>query len=228
MNSAGKVLTNFEWKYEGPIKIMRGKGYQGKGVSRTMFLTPKLEDIPVELFALKISQSTNPAKTGKPTFRYFNFRFDPNAKYEDMAPTGIDLTTPLEEIKATVITKFGNIPNAEISVNVHLAGKFTNVTCADGVFAIYDEDKFPNADPDRAGNAPYYLKSDAIMNVALKGAVSQGNEYLQSTISTTAISNDVFQKSQTGKVWGEEEGVSAGTPTTPAAGAPTPTGAPVW
>ena len=69
MNSIGNVLTNFEWDYEGPISIIRGTGYQNKGVSRTMFLTPKLADIPEQLFALKVSQSTNPARAGKPASR---------------------------------------------------------------------------------------------------------------------------------------------------------------
>lgn len=225
MDSIGNVLTGFEWDYDGPISIFRGTGYQGKGVSRTMFLTPKLEEIPEQLFALKLSQSTNPAKAGKPVFRYFSFRFDENGKYENFAPEGISLNTPLSEIKNMVISKMGNIPNAQISINVNLHGTFTNVTCADGTFAIYDEEKFPSADSNKHGNAPYYIKGDANIHVKLKGAVSQGNEYLQSTLSTTATSNDIFQKVQRGKVWGEEDN-SGVMPDTPAAAAEP--GKPVW
>ncbi len=221
MNSLGKVLNGFEWDYEGTIQIMRGTGYQGKGVSRTLFLSPKLEDIPEQLFALKVSQSTNPAKAGKLTFRYFSFRFDKDAKFENLAPSEVTMETPLADVKNLVVSKMGNIPNAEISINVTLHGKFTNITCADGVFSIYDEEKFKSPDPTKSGNAPYYVKSDSIIRVHLKGAESQGNEYIQTTLSTTSVSDDIFAKSQAGKVWGEDDGDSAGaapvdsTPATP-------------
>lgn len=223
-NSIGNVLTNFEWDYEGPISIIRGTGYQGKGVSRTMFLSPKLEDIPEELFALKVSQSPNPAKAGKLVFKYFSFRFDENAKYENAAPTDVTLETPLSEIKNLVLSKMGNIPNAQISVNVNLHGAFTNVSCADGTYAIYDEEKFKSADPNKSGDAPYYIKGDAIIHVKLKGAISQGNEYLQSTLSTTASADDIFQKVQAGKVWGED-GDTVNTVSSPSTDT---SAAPVW
>lgn len=224
MNSIGNVLTNFEWEYEGPISIIRGTGYEGKGVSRTLFLKPNLADIPEELFALKSSQSKNPAKAGKLVFKYFSFRFDENAKYENLAPSEVTLETPLSDVKNLVVSKIGNIPNAQISVNVNLHGSFTNVTCADGTFAIYDEEKFKSADPSKSGDAPYYIKSDAIIRVKLKGAVSQGNEYLQSTLSTTASADDIFQKVQAGKVWGEDSDSSSA-----AASPSTDTNtAPVW
>jgi hypothetical protein len=225
MNSIGNVLTNFEWDYEGPISIIRGTGYQNKGVSRTMFLTPKLADIPEQLFALKVSQSTNPARAGKLVFKYFSYRFDENAKYENTAPESVSLDTPLSEVKNLVVSKIGNIPNAQISVNVALHGSFTNVSCADGTYAIFDKEKFKNADPNKDGDAPYYIKGDAIIRVKLKGAVSQGNEYLQSTLSTTASADDIFQKVQAGKVWGEDSGDvgAAASPSTDAGAAN-----PVW
>ena len=221
MNSTERVLKGFEWAYTGTVSIMRGSGYQGKGVSRTLFLAPKLEDVPEQLFALKISQSTNPAKAGKPVFKFFSYRFDENAKFENTAPEAVNMQTPLSDIKAMVISKFGNIPTAQISLNINLPGRFTNVTCADGTYAIYDEEKFPNEDPNKVGEAPYYIKGDAVINVTLKGAESQNNEYLQTTLSTTAVSNDIFQKTQSGKVWDGENSQ----PQDPAAGGSTK---PVW
>lgn len=223
MNSIGKVLTNFEWGYDGPISIIRGTGYQGKGISRTMFLSPKLEEIPEQLFALKTSQSSNPAKAGKLVFKYFSFRFDPEAKFENMAPAEVTLDTPLETVKSIVVSKMGNIPTAEISINVALHGTFTNITCADGTYAIYDAEKFQNPDPNKSGDAPYYISNDAIIHVQLKGAESQGNEYLQSTLSTTSSSNDIFRKVQAGKVWGEDDGVAA-----PSTSVDAGAGQPVW
>lgn len=227
MNSIGNILANFEWTYEGPISIIRGTGYQGKGVSRTLFLNePKLEDIPEQLFAVKLSQSTNPAKAGKVVFRFFSFRFDPNQKFENMAPTGVGMDTPLSEIKAMIISKLGNIPQAEASINVNLKGRFTNVQCSDGLFAIYDETKpeFQSDDPTKSGDAPYYIKSDAVIQVKLKGAVSQGNEYLQSTLSTPATAAETFQNRQVGSVWSPDGSTPAApvmnTPEAPQAGQP--------
>lgn len=233
MNSIGNILANFEWTYEGPISIIRGTGYQGKGVSRTLFLNqPKLEEIPEQLFAVKLSQSTNPAKAGKVVFRFFSFRFDPNQKFENMAPTGVGMDTPLSEIKAMIISKLGNIPQAEASINVNLKGRFTNVQCSDGLFAIYDETKpeFQSDDPTKSGDAPYYIKSDAVIQVKLKGAVSQGNEYLQSTLSTTATAAETFQSRQVGSVWDPSGNASVTAPVSTPVGAPEvpQAGQPVW
>ena len=223
MNSLENVLTNFEWDYDGTVSIRRGMGYQGKGISRTMFLAPKkLEDIPEQLFMVKLSMSKNPAKAGKPVFRFLSFRFDENAKFENMAPDGVGLDTPLETIKSIVVSKCGNIPTAQVSLNIPLHGTFTNIACADDTYAIYDEEKFASADPERSGEAPYYIKGDAMIHVKLKGAMSaQGNEYIQTTLSTTEVANDIFQKVQAGKVWGEDATVTSA----PSASATQP---PVW
>lgn len=228
MNSIGNVLKGFEWDYEGTVSIMRGTGYQGKGVSRTMFLSPKLAEIPAELFAIKISQSPNPSKAGKPVFRFFSFRFNEQEKYQNMAPTGITMETPLEDVKNMVVSKLGNIPTVQVSLNINLNGSFCNVTCADGTYAIFDDqaEDLKNPDPGKSGDAPYYIKSDAVLHVHLKGAMSsQGNEYIQSTLSTTATSNDVFQDRERGKIWKKDDG-GFGDQSTPAAGAGTPSA--VW
>lgn len=218
MNSIGKVLTNFEWECDSTISMAFGTGYQGKGISRTLFLSPKLEEIPENLFAVKLSQSTNAAKAGKIVFKWFSFRFQTDAKFENLAPTGITLETPLADVKNMVVSKLANIPNAEISLSIPLHGRFTNIQCSDDLWALYDEEKFPNADPNKHGRAPYYVKSDALIHVKLKGAVSVQNEYMQVTLSTTATSKDIFQAVQQGKVWSPDgTGASYEAPAEPAA-----------
>lgn len=216
--SIGKILSGFEWDYDGPVRFVTGKGYQGKGISRTMFLSPSnLADIPEELFAVKLSQSVKAERAGKPVFRFFSYRFTPGeGAYQDLAPTGITLDTPLSEIKNLVVSKFSNLPTPiEISLAVNLHGKFTNIQCSDGVFALYDEDKFKDPDPEKNGRAPYWIKAGTQIHVKLKGADSvQGNEYIQSTLSTTASADEIFQKAQVGKVW---DGVEADAPAAPAA-----------
>ena len=98
--SIGKILSGFEWDYDGPVRFVTGKGYQGKGISRTMFLSPSnLADIPEELFAVKLSQSVKAERAGKPVFRFFSYRFTPGeGAYQDLAPTGITLDTPNSQI----------------------------------------------------------------------------------------------------------------------------------
>ena len=136
MNSVGNVLSNFEWLYEGPISIVKGTGYEGKGISRTMFLSPKeLESIPEQLFAVKISQSKDQSLAGKPVFKYFSYRFNADEKFKNLAPKEITLQTELSAVKAAVVSKFlaaeqqGAAPSYSLSVKLH--GTFTNITCAD-------------------------------------------------------------------------------------------------
>lgn len=214
--SIGKVLKGVEYTYEGPISIFKGRGYQG-GVSRTMFLTPtidQLENMPEELFVVKISQSQNPDRAGKALFRFFTFRTSSDEKYSDLVPKGVTQTTPLAEIKEKVIKTLKQIDGAEVSITVPLHGTFTTVDLADGRFDIYNEAKFPSDDIKTLGEPPYYIKPDATMAVTLKGAENLGNEYFQSRISSPLSADDVFQKKAAGKIWGEEDSTGASEPAT--------------
>lgn len=211
MNSTENVLQNFEWEYDGTVGFARGKGYQGAGISRTIFLHPNVADIPENLFAVKKSKSTDPNKSGKVVFKWLSFRFSEDQKPIDLAPSNIDLTTPLSEIKNVIVSKLASVPGSSVSLNVGLKGKFTNIVCADGTFKLYDEDEpdFKTDNPDTTGNAPYYIKSDAQVHVKLKGAMSkQGNEYIQTTLSTTSASSEILAMPQRGNVW-NPDGASA-------------------
>lgn len=211
MNSTENVLQNFEWDYDGTVGFARGQGYKGVGISRTMFLRPNAADIPEQLFAVKVSQSTNQQKAGKYVFRFLSYRLAEDQKPSDLAPSGIDMTTPLDQIKAAFVSKLAAMPGASVSLNIGLKGKFTNITCADGMFKLYDEDDpdFKTDNPDTTGNAPYYIKGDANVHVKLKGAMSkQGNAYIQSTLSTTSTSNEIFAQPQRGVKWSPDAGAT--------------------
>lgn len=219
MTSTENVLQNFEWGYDGTVGFARGKGYQGTGISRTMFLHPKVEDIPENLFAIKVSQSTNPQKQGKLVFKFLSYRLTEDQKPIDLVPSGIDMTTPLDKIKAAFVAKINGTPGASVSLNIGLKGKFTNIVCADGTFKLYDEDapEFKTDNPETTGNAPYYVKSDAEIHVVLKGAMSkQGNAYIQSTLSTTNTSNEVLAMPTRGAIW-NPDGETAAPAAEPAA-----------
>lgn len=226
MNSNENVLQNFEWGYDGTVGFARGQGYQGVGISRTMFLHPKVEDVPENLFALKVSKSPNPQKAGKLVFRFLSYRLTEEAKPSDLVPSGVDMNTPLADIKAAFVTKINSTPGSSVSLNIGLKGKFTNIDCADGTFKLYDEDapEFKTDDPNTTGNAPYYIKSDAQIHVKLKGAMSkQGNPYIQSTLSTTSTSNEILAAPQRGAIWNPDGNAAT------AAEAPAAEGVdPVW
>lgn len=212
MNSAENVLQNFEWDYDGTVMIIRGQGYHNVGISRTIFLNPKVEDIPENLFAIKVSQSTNQQKAGKMVFRFLSYKLAPEQKPIDLVPSGIDMSTPLDQIKAAFVQKINMTPGATVSINVNLKGRFTNIACADGTFKLYDEDEpeFKTDDPKTTGNAPYYIKSDAQIHVKLKGAMSpQGNPYIQTTLSTTSTSNEILGQTQRGAIWSPDAAPAA-------------------
>lgn len=210
--SAGFPITGFEWTYTGPISIFQQEGYQGQGISRTMFLTPVLADIPAELFAIKLSQSRKPELAGKPVFKYFSYRFVESEKFQTAAPENFTLQTPLEEIKAFMISKLTAMPNVETSLNIGLKGEFVPVKFADDTYNIYDNEEFPSDNAKLKGVPPYYLKGDTIMEVKLKGVTSpHGNEYFQSELSTSVVSGDALvRKGNKGKIWGEGEADSDG------------------
>ena len=223
MTSAENVLQGFEWDYDGTVGFSRGPGYMGVGISRTLFLHPKIEDIPEQLFALKVSQSSNAQRAGKLVFKYLSYRVGEDQPSSDLAPSSVDMTTPLSQIRDMFVSKLGALPGASVSLTIALKGAFTNIQCADGLFALYDEAKeeFKTDDPNTTGNAPYYIKSDAQIHVKLKGAMSkQGNPYIQTTLSSTSTSSEIFVKPQRGAVWNPDDQAGTPAPEAPESDAP--------
>lgn len=214
--SVGKPLKGLEYKYEGPISLLSSEGFNNIGKSRTMILKPdvkELDQIPEEMFMVKISQSTNPEKAGKPLFRFLTFKTtQEETKFIDSVPQGVDQTTPLSEIKDKVVTALQSLEGAEVSLMIPVHGTFTVANLADGNFDVYNEDKFPSENKMDRGEPPYYIRSDARMTVTLTGAENMGNEYLRSRISSSLTADEVFQKKAEGKIWGEDESTGASQP----------------
>lgn len=228
MTSVENVLAGFEWEYDGTVGIVQSKGYDGKGVARTLFLHPDVADIPENLFAVKVSQSTNPQKAGKLTFKYLSFRLAEDQKPIDLVPSGIELTTPLADIKAAFVSKISGTQGASVSLNINLKGRFTNIACADGTFTLYDENdpSLKTDDPKTTGNTSYYIKKDAQIHVKLEGAMStQGNPYIQTTLSTTSTAKEIFATPQRGAIWNPDGDTAA---PAPAAAASAEGVDPVW
>lgn len=206
------------------ISVFEGKGYQGKGVSRRLFMSvDDIANVPAAMFAVKLSQSPNADRAGKPFFKYFAYKLDDSQPFNSRAPQEITITTPVEEIKSFVLSKLGAIPGVKYSFAVNMKGTFGNIKTPDGTYTIYDEREFPETN----GRPGYYLSSDTIATVRLTPAVSQGNEYFRNEIETTMSPDEIFVKVGASKVWGAEDTGSTGFTAAPAApAAPTAPEAP--
>lgn len=239
MNSNTHSLAGLHYVYNGHVSTTKGKGWQGKGASRTLFCYPKIADIPSSLFACKVSQSPKPERQGKLVFKYLSFRFDPNGQFNDLAPSTVTMDTDLDNVKNIVTTQLASIPTAEISLQIRLHGKWKNITTGTGPVALYndDDETLQHADLMKNGEPPYYIKKDAVITVTLKGMDSaQGNGFISSELSTTAPSAQVLQmRGTSAPIWDGTDGTSAPmpspvTPNEASAETPnaTPAGGSIW
>lgn len=198
---------------ESTIFIKKNDAYNDptgtKPKTRQVFLRPaSLDDIPAALFGVKVSQSKKPELAGKTLFKHFAFQIgtgddsQPNTNpFNNLAPEGVTVATPVEEIRSIVVSKLANIPNINYSIVISLNGDFSNITTADGTFEIFNRQKYPDTD----GDPNYYIKSDEVIKVTLKEAVSAFGPYFQVRFASPKTSNEIFQKRQQGVAWGEDE-----------------------
>lgn len=186
-----------------PISIYQSKERSRNGKpSRRVFITVSdLAAIPDELFAVKISQSRNPALAGKAVFKYFSYRLNDETPFASLAPNGTTMATPVGDLKAQVVSKFGQLPDAKFTVAINMNGAFANIKTADGTFTIFDEKEFPQTH----GKPNYYVKTDTLANVEIESATSANGPYYRVKLETEASSNDVFVRAQRSRVWGAED-----------------------
>lgn len=112
--------------YTAPVSIFPSSKLDGSP-SRRLVLSVKPEElanVPAELFAVKVSQSKNPQKTGTLRFKYFAFKANDTAQWSDQASTNFNVATPVEEIKAAVVAAIGANPAATVQFTVNMPGKF--------------------------------------------------------------------------------------------------------
>lgn len=187
-----------------PISVFQNKGMNG-GPSRRLFITvTDINTIPDELFAVKVSQSKNPALAGKPVFKYFSYKVNDDSPFTTLAPNGATVATPTSELKAQAIAKLAAIPGVKFSLTINMNGKFGNIATPEGVFTIFDDAEFPATE----GKPDYYLKSGTIADVELEKAESQYGPYYQVRLSTEQGPDDIFQRGGKSKVWGATDGAA--------------------
>lgn len=216
------------------ISIFTGTGMNGDGLSRRLFVTvTDITEVPEELFAVKISQSQKPEKAGRVVFKHLLFRQPGETQpWQDLAPSGVTLGTPVAEIKQTLVN-FITEKNLqlEFELAINLNGKFANITTPEGRFTLFDDAEFPES----KGNPGYYLKRGTKADITLTPRPSKyGNVYYQVTLETAGTPDEIFVRGGRAQVWGQDSAATAPTsftaPTAPtsfeAPAAPTaPTGA---
>ena len=193
------------------ISIFTGTDMNGDGVSRRLFVTvTDLNEIPEELFAVKISQSKKPEKAGRVVFKHLLFKQPGDTQpWQDLAPNGVTLGTPVAEIKQTLVNFVAekNL-QLEFELAINLNGKFANITTPEGRFTLFDDAQFPET----KGNPGYYLKRGTVADVTLTERPSNyGGVFYQVTLSTASTPDEIFVRGGRAQVWGQENAVAAPT-----------------
>lgn len=192
----------------GPISIFQTAGMNGRPSRRLFIDITDLNALPDELFAIKISQSKNPALVGKPVFKHFSYKVNENSPFSAVAPDGTTPATPTTEIKPAVVGKLGALPGAVFSLNITLNGTFANIATPEGTFTIFDDKEFPATE----GKPGYYVKSGSHASVTITRAESQYGPYYRTDLKTNLTPDELFVKAGKGRVWGADNqgGVDAG------------------
>lgn len=178
--------------------------YNHKTQRRLHIPMPELSAIPEELFAVKVSQSKNPNKAGKTVFKYLTFKQPGDDQpTQDFAPQGVNIGTPVAEIKQAFMNLMATNPaiQLEFTLHVNLPGKFANIETSEGRFTIFDMEAFPETE----GAPGYYIKRGTHADVTLTPAVSQGNQYYQVALKTSQGPDEIFEKSERARVWGQDD-----------------------
>lgn len=189
-----------------PISIFPGTKQDGTPNRRLVISVTKeeLQEIPAALFAVKVSQSSNPAKRGSLRFKYFAFKLNETTPWSDAASTNFNVATPVEEIKTAVIAALVSQPELKVQFTVNMPGKFANIVTSDGPYSIFDFNEAPD------GNLGYYLKGGSVVTVEFTEAIHQNNSYYRLKLSAPQTSpEELFQRGGKAKVFGQEDGVAA-------------------
>lgn len=195
--------------------VSDGKGAYAKPegtIQHRLYITTEtLEEIPEELFAVKLSQSAKPERKGKLVFKYFSWE-EEGKGWNDLVGDGSPalIAQPVATIKQLVVEALKNATGLRWSLQFNSPSPFLNVETPNGKFIVYDNKKYPNTlglPSDADGNRLYYLKSDADIELGLESAVSNGNDYYRlSLTSKNPDGNAVFGKSSVGQEWNPEGG----------------------
>ena len=192
--------------FERNISIYPGEDYNGKPIKKLVFTGHDIENVPAELFKLKISASKKP-------------KLNAQLPWSSKLPNTINMQTPVDVVKNELVNVFRQYPEAVFSVSIKMPGQFGNIETPQGTYSIFDF----KVDP-IAGNVGYYLVKDTPVTVTLTLAENKGNDYFRVALATTKSPDEIFRRSGHAKVWGAEETTASSFGATSSFDAPAPTG----
>lgn len=205
--------------FERNISIYPGEDYNGKPIKKLVFTGHDIENVPAELFKLKISASKKPELAGSVMTRYVSWKLNAQLPWSSKLPNTINMQTPVDVVKNELVNVFRQYPEAVFSVSIKMPGQFGNIETPQGTYSIFDF----KVDP-IAGNVGYYLVKDTPVTVTLTLAENKGNDYFRVALATTKSPDEIFRRSGHAKVWGAEETTVSSFGATSSFDAPTPTG----
>lgn len=186
--------------FERNISIYPGEDYNGKPIKKLVFTGHDIENVPAELFKLKISASKKPELAGSVMTRYVSWKLNAQLPWSSKLPNTITMQTPVDVVKNELVNVFRQYPEAVFSVSIKMPGQFGNIETPQGTYSIFDF----KVDP-IAGNVGYYLVKDTPVTVTLTLAENKGNNYFRVALATTKSPDEIFRRSGHAKVWGAEE-----------------------
>lgn len=158
-----------------------------------------IEDVPVELFEFKVSQSDDPEKNGKMVFSHLSMYTDENPKGDNLVPINNaslvpkgEKATPLEKIKHFMVNTYQPAnPETKYKAYINVNGKYLNVySKPDGIggdyqpYIIFNIDQFPG-DTDKKpeensmlgvpllhGKYPGYFRNNTKLDVTLRSTAN--------------------------------------------------------
>lgn len=194
------------------------KGQEGKINHSFQLRFESIDDVPVELFLIKQSQSKNPERAGKFVFKYFSYQ-DATGKWNNQLPdqllqyvNPILDQTDLSAIR-TEIVKAIKANDMQFSINLPSKSPFLNITMGDGnTYVLYSDKDFPHTmgQPTKDQNGAnvtkaYYLDSNAPLIIELTKSVNPEyptNPYYRLQVRTEETdASKVLKPYRQAKVW---------------------------
>ena len=179
---------------------------QTKDVTRTMRIDfDSVDSIPVELFTVKESKSTNPEKAGKIVFRWLTMSKQDGEKRTStnlITWKNVKKDTEKEILKKWLTKVVENDPELQISAYIPLKGKFLNVDLSDNLYIVFNEDEYPGeVNPstgknETLGQPPYFLKDGTPLDIELTEMINvkyPEHSFMQVYLSNYDINgSDIF------------------------------------
>lgn len=186
-------------KFTRPVSIYPGQKQNGDPSRRLAirYSLKEFNEIPEELFGVKVSQSKQANRAGRLVFKHIAYKMNTESPWLDYVAPSFNIASPVADIKASLLKALTD-PEAVIQVTINMPGKFGNIDTADGRYTLFDFNEQPD------GNLGYYLRGETLVTITLTPSEYRGNDYYRVALSTDKTPEEIFVKGGRGKRFGEE------------------------